>query len=157
MIRAGLILMALLAPATGRQAIGIYHAWGAFREADPARCFAIAEPVRHGGGAFASIATWPARGIRSQLAIRLSQPVRDGVAPTLSIDERRFTLAARGQGAWAPDRRTDAAIVMAMRSGRSMSVSGVSFTGRPFADTYALPGAASAIDAAALACLSRQP
>lgn len=155
MIRAGLILLALLAPVTGRQAIGIYHAWGAFREANPTRCFAIAEPVRHGGGAFASVATWPTRGIRSQIAIRLSQPVRDGLAPTLSIDERRFTLTARDQGAWAPDPRTDAAIVAAMRSGRSMSVSGVSVASRPFADAYALPGAASAIDAAALACLAR--
>lgn len=155
MIRAGLILLALLAPAAGREAIGVYHGWGAFREADPARCFAIAEPLRHGAGAFASIATWPKRGIRNQLAIRLSRPIRAGIAPTLSIDERRFTLIARGRQAWAPDARTDAAIVAAMRSARAMSVSAVSSTGRPFADTYALPGAASAIDAAALACLAR--
>jgi hypothetical protein len=155
MSRVAALLLALAGAATGRQAIGIYHTWGAFREANPTRCFALAEPVRRGGGAFASIATWPARGIRSQLAIRLSHAERDGVAPTLSIDERRFTLTSRGQGAWAPDRRTDAAIVRAMRSGRSMSVSGVSAAGRPFADTYALPGAASAIDAAALACLTR--
>ena len=155
MIRAGLLLLALMAPAAGREAIGVYHGWGAFREASPTRCFAIAEPLRHGGGAFASVATWPGRGVRNQLAIRLSRPVRAGIAPTLSIDERRFTLIARGQEAWAPDPRTDAAIVAAMRSARSMSVSGVSVTGRPFADTYALPGAASAIDAAALACLPR--
>jgi hypothetical protein len=155
MIRAGLILLALLAPANGREAIGVWHGWGAFREGDPARCFAIATPVRRGGGAFASVATWPGRGIRNQIALRLSRPVRDGLAPTLSIDERRFTLTARGSGAWAPDARTDSAIVAAMRSARSMSVSGVSATGRPFADTYALPGAASAIDAAALACLGR--
>ena len=155
MIRAGLILLTLFAPATGREAIGVWHAWGAFREAEPTRCFAIAEPVRHGTGAFASVATWPQHGIRNQVAIRLSRPVRDGLAPTLSIDDRRFVLTARRQEAWAPDPRTDAAIVMAMRSGRAMSVSGVSTAGRPFADTYALPGAASAIDAAALGCLSR--
>jgi hypothetical protein len=154
-IRAGLILLALMAPAGGREAIGVYHGWGAFREADPPRCFAIAEPLRRGAGAFAGVATWPGRGIRNQLAIRLSRPVRAGIAPTLSIDERRFSLVARGQDAWAPDARTDAAIVAAMRSARSMSVSGVSAAGRPFADTYALPGAASAIDAAALACLGR--
>jgi hypothetical protein len=155
MIRTGLILLALVTAGGAREPIGVFHGWGAFREADPQRCFAVAQPVRHGGGAFASIATWPARGIRNQLAIRLSRPVRETIAPTLSIDERRFTLTARGQEAWAPDPRTDAAIVAAMRSGRSMSISGVSTTGRPFADTYALPGAASAIDAAALACLPR--
>jgi len=155
MIRAGLILLALLAPASGREAIGVWHGWGAFRESDPARCFAVAMPVRHGTGAFASVATWPARGIRNQITLRLSRPVRDGLAPTLSIDERRFTLTARGSEAWASDARTDAAIVAAMRSARSMSVSGVGASGLPFADTYALPGAASAIDAAALACLDR--
>jgi len=155
MIRAGLLLLALAATGGVREPIGVFHGWGAFRASESQSCFAIAEPVRHGGGAFASIATWPARGIRDQLAIRLSRPARPGVAPTLSIDDRRFTLTAHGQQAWAPDARTDAAIVAAMRSGRSMSVSGVSTTGRPFADTYALPGAASAIDAAALACLPR--
>jgi len=155
MIRAAALLLALAAPANGREAVGVWQAWGAFREADPPRCFAVAEPVRHGTGAFASVATWPRRGVRNQLALRLSRPVRDGIAPTLSIDERRFSLTAHGQEAWASDARTDAAIVAAMRSARSMSVSGVGASGLPFADTYALPGAASAIDAAALACLDR--
>jgi len=155
LIRTLLLMAAILTPATGRQALGVFHSWGTFREADPARCFAMAEPVRHGTGAFASIATWPARGIRDQFFARLSRPPRDGVPPMLSIDDRRFTLTARGNQAWAPDARTDAAIVAAMRSARAMSISGITASGRPFADTYALPGAASAIDAAALACLSR--
>jgi hypothetical protein len=155
MIRVALVLLALASPASSREAIGVWHAWGAFREAAPPRCFAVAEPLRHGTGAFASVTTWPGRGIRNQLALRLSRPVRGGLAPTLSIDDRRFSLTARGAEAWAPDARTDAAIVAAMRSARSMSVSAVSAAGRPFADTYALPGAASAIDAAALACLGR--
>src|SRR3546814_14340499 len=75
---------------------------------------------------------------------------------TLSIDDRRCNLMARGDRAWAPDRETDAAIVGAMRSGRSMSIEGVSGAGRAFADVYALPGAASAIDAAALECLGNR-
>jgi hypothetical protein len=154
MIRVALTFL-LLGTAPGREAIGVYHAWGAFREGDPPRCLALAEPVRHGTGAFASVVTWPAHGIRTQVALHLSRAVRDGVAPTVSIDERHFALTADGQNAWAPDVRTDRAIVAAMRSARSMSVSAVSATGRPFADTYQLPGAASAIDAAALACLPR--
>src|SRR3546814_6889217 len=74
----------------------------------------------------------------------------------ICIDDRRFNLMARGDRAWAPDRETDAAIVGAMRSGRSMSIEGVSGAGRAFADVYALPGAASAIDAAALECLGNR-
>jgi hypothetical protein len=36
-----------------------------------------------------------------------------------------------------------------------MSVEAVGARGRPFADVYALPGAATAIDAAALGCAAR--
>lgn len=154
-MRLGVIALALVVGANSRTAIGVWNNWGAFNETGPKRCFAIAEPLRHGNGAFVSVLTMPGRGIRSQIAFRLSRPVSDGTVPTLSVDERRFTLIARAQEAWAPDARTDAAIVAAMRSARAMSISAVSTTGRPFADTYALPGAATAIDAAALACLAQ--
>ena len=150
-----ILALAMVASAGERQPIGIFHAWGAFREGNPTRCLVLAEPVRHGTGAFASITTSPALGLRNRITLHLSHPMRDGLAPTLSIDDRRFTLVARGADAWAPDARTDRAIIAAMRSARSMSVSGVSITGRPFADSYALAGVATAIDAAALGCLPR--
>ena len=74
---------------------------------------------------------------------------------TLSIGERRFILAAGTRDAWATDAPSERAIVDAMRSGRSMSVEGVGAGGAPFADVYALAGAATAIDAATLACVTR--
>jgi hypothetical protein len=152
-------LSAVPAMAAERTAIAIFRDWGAFREGSsgsPTRCFAIAEPpvgtTAAGHGAFASVADWPDRRIRSQISIRLSRPA-DGQAPVrLSIGIASFRLVARGRDAWAPDRRTDALIVSAMRSGSSMSISGVGAGGIPFADAYRLRGAASTIDAAALAC-----
>ena len=157
---AGLAMAALVgAPtlAADRTAIGVFRDWGAFREGAataPARCFAIAEPPRGtaaaGRGAFASVASWPARRIRAQLAIRLSHTPRSDV--TLTIGGASFVLGVRGQQAWAHDRHADAAIVATMRSGSSMSISGVTAGGMPFADAYRLRGAASAIDAASLAC-----
>lgn len=147
---AALALMLAAAP----QAIGIYEGWGAFR--DDARCYAIAKPVSGSAaarkGAYASVGTWPKRAVRNQFGARLSRVPGPSARLTLSIDERRFELVVRGERAWAPDPATDAAIVGAMRSGRSMSIEGVSGNGRPFADVYVLAGAASAIDAAALAC-----
>ena len=74
---------------------------------------------------------------------------------TLSIGERRFALVATGLDAWAADAPSDRALVAAMRAGRSMSVEAVGAGGRPFADVYALAGAATAIDAAARACARR--
>lgn len=153
--RAALLLtLALLAtPVAARQTIGVYKGWGAFR--DPDRCYAIARPVLANGrpGGFATVATWPAKRLRASFHLRLSAP-RDRAAPvTLAIGERRFPLVGTDRDVWAPDGATDHALVMAMRSGRSMSVSAVNSRRRPFADTYALAGAAAAIDAATLACV----
>ncbi|KQN23999.1 hypothetical protein ASF00_17475 [Sphingomonas sp. Leaf34] len=154
MKRAILLLAAVATPAAARDTIGIYQGWGAFRDATPDRCYAIAKPVMAHGrvGGFASVATWPKRGLRASLHIRLSRERDRSAGVTLSIGERRFTLAAGGFDAWASDSPSDRAIVAAIRSGRSMSVEAVGVGGRPFADVYALPGAATAIDAAALAC-----
>lgn len=147
-------LLLLAAPA-GRETIGVYHGWGAFRDAAPPRCFAVARPIAAGGRStgFASVATWPGRALRASLYVRLSRK-RDRSAPvTLTIGERRFVLVAGTLDAWAADLPSDRAIVAALRSGRSMSVEAVGLGGRPFADVYALAGAATAIDAATLACV----
>jgi len=152
-----MIALALLLLVQPRDALGTYGGWGAFRDPSPLRCFAIAEPVERNrrGQPFASIANWPGQGVRNQLHIRLSRSRAANARVTLAIGERRFELRAGDADAWAPDARTDAAVVAAMREGRSMSVESIAANGAPFADTYALKGAATAIDAAALGCAGR--
>lgn len=140
----------IASPATARDALGVYDGWGAFRDARPPRCFAIAEPQRRGKQAwkpFASVAHWPTRRVRGQIHFRLSREKPAEARATLSIDGRRFPLVGDRVDVWAPDPRTDAAIVAAMRSGRWMNILTPGFT-----DSYALKGAATAIDAAALGC-----
>jgi hypothetical protein len=159
-MRRALVLLALIAaPAAARESLGVFESWGAFTDPSPPRCYAIAQPVRSGGGSrwrpFASIATWPGQGARNQLHIRLSRERDPRARVTLSVGERRFELIAGNADAWAPDARTDAAVVAAIRSGRSMSVETLGRGGQPFADIYALRGAATAIDAAALRCVRR--
>ena len=153
MKRLALAFVLVAAPALARDQIGVWGSWGAFSDASPRRCYAIAQPVDPDDRAgFASIANWPGQNIRGQLHVRLSKPRAGNARVTLSIDDRRFDLVAGVADAWAPDARTDAAIVVAMRSGRSMSVEALARDGSAFADTYKLSGAATAIDAAALAC-----
>ena len=156
-MRTPLLLLALLAvPAAAHDALGIFGSWGAFTDASPARCYAIAQPARTAGVGrpFASIATWPGQGARNQLHIRLSRERDVRARVTLSVGERRFELVAGSADAWAPDSRTDAAIVAAIRAGRSMSIETLARAGQPFVDVYALRGAATAIDAASLACIN---
>jgi hypothetical protein len=150
-----LFFAAIAGPASARTPLGQFDGWGAFRDERPARCFAIAEPARGGGGRwrpFATVSTWPGAGVRGQVHVRLGRPLRAGAPVTLVVDERRFALVASGADAWAPDRRADAAIIAAIRSARTMSVASVAATGGGFVETYALKGAATAIDAAALGC-----
>ncbi|MBS0284523.1 MAG: hypothetical protein JSS15_08895 [Proteobacteria bacterium] len=157
MIAAALLLLATAAE--GRATLGVWQSWGAFRDAAPARCFAMAAPMRAGAAArwrpFASVVSRFGRDRRGALFVRLSAAVRPGAPVTLAIGDRRFTLSARDSAAWSPDAATDHAVIAAMRGARSMSISTVASGGRPFADTYALSGAATAIDAAALGCAGR--
>ena len=149
-----LALVASTAMAT-RTSLGTFDSWGAFRDDNPVRCFAIAQPMRGDGGKwkpFASVATWPQARVRGQVHIRLGREKLASAPVTLTIGDRRFQMVAGGADIWAPDPRIDAAIVAAMRSAPSLSVSTRAATGAGFAETYALKGAATAMDAAALGC-----
>ncbi|MFZ2995655.1 MAG: invasion associated locus B family protein [Sphingobium sp.] len=148
-----------IAPASARDSLGIFEGWGAFRDSPASqngpRCYAIARAVMRADrktGAFAAVGTWPGKGVRGQLHLRLSRARSLRAPVTLGVGERRFTLVAGQQDAWGQDTRADAAIVAAMRSSASMSVQTIDTQGRAFADSYALRGAATAMDAAALGC-----
>jgi hypothetical protein len=148
-------LLLLAGPTHARTALGGVDGWAAFRDERPRRCFAIAEPERRSGGKwrpFASVATWPAARARGQLHIRLGREKLSAAPVTLTIGARRFPLVASRADAWAADARADAAIVAAMRSTSRMSVTTRAANGARFVETYALKGAATAMDAATLGC-----
>lgn len=149
----------MLAAAAGAapRPVAVFRDWAAFRDTGaPPRCYAIARPppgtAADGTRAAAMVASFPDRRIRAQVSVRLSRGHRGGSAITLTIGDSGFALVPQNGVAVARDRRQDAEIVAAMRSGSSMSVSTVAPGGRPYADVYRLRGAASAIDAAMLAC-----
>lgn len=153
-----LLFMILAVPAAAqRQPLGIFGTWGAFR--GPDRCYAIAEPLakpRPGDGrGFASVGYWPGRAAGGQAYFRLSRAKREGSAVLLRIDDRTFQLRGRGADAWAADPAADAELVSAMRTGIEMSVETRSASGGLVRDSYRLRGAATAIDAAAIACARR--
>jgi hypothetical protein len=158
MTRLALAICALVlaAPLAARDSLGVFDGWAAFRDASPKRCYAIARPKGNGpAGASASIATWPDRKVRGQVHFVLSRAVADNAPVRLRIAGRDFALIAKGRNAWAADARMDAAIIAALRSALAMTVSASSDQGRRFTDRYALAGAATAIDAAAIGCAPR--
>lgn len=155
-----LLLAALPAPgaqAQARDSLGVYEEWGAFRDSEIPRCYAISAASNLTGGrsAFVSVGTWPRRDVRGQVHFRLSRAVAPSTAITLRIGRQSFRLAGGGSDAWAQDARMDAAIVAAMRAAGAMSLSARDAGGRGFTDRYLLAGAATAMDAATVGCSGR--
>lgn len=144
-------LLALAAPLAARESLGVYESWAAFKDASPARCYAVAKPVaKTPAPAYATVSLWPDKGVRGAVHLVLSREVPAKGRVRLTVGDKRFDLVAKGRNAWAADARADAAIVAAMRSSARMSVSGAGFM-----DRYTLSGAATAIDAASVGCAKR--
>jgi hypothetical protein len=72
---------------------------------------------------YADVGIWPKKGLRGVVHFRLSHRLGGG-AVVLSLAGQHLHLAAGASDAWAADPRMDAAIVAAMRSAESMTVSG---------------------------------
>ncbi|ANU07686.1 invasion associated locus B family protein [Paraurantiacibacter namhicola] len=150
----GLIGLAIAAPLSAKDSLGVFGNWGAFRDPQVPRCYAIAAAQDAGGDyrAFASVGTWPKRSVRGQVHFRLSRAVAADADIMLRLGSASFSLTGGGGDAWAQDRQMDAAIVAAMRSAGSMTVSGRDRQGRRFTDRYSLQGVATAMDAATVGC-----
>jgi len=162
MTKAAILLIFGLGAGSGAlaqpQSLGIFGSWGAF--AGEGRCYAIAQPADPAPAAgeqpFASVGHWPARHSGGQLHVRLGREKRPGSAVLLRIDGRNFQLLGGGRDAWAADGRADQEIQAAMRTGIDMVVETRSSEGQLVRDHYPLRGAATAMDAAAIACVRRR-
>ena len=152
-------LAALATPLAAKESLGIFSGWGAFRDPSVPRCYAIseAEPSERQRDfqPYATIGNWPARRIKGQVHFRLSREMRGSARVTLRVGRRSFVLAGGKADAWARDRTMDAAIAAAIRSADSMTIYATDNRGRRFSNTYRLAGAATAMDAATIACARR--
>lgn len=154
-------LIVIAAPLAAKERLGAYQSWAAFKDAEVPRCYAIGgSDERSGtsssqGGGYISIGFWPKRGLTHQLYVHLSRTRSSNAGITLSVGGRRFQLVVDGNGGRAKDRAMDLAIIAAIRSAQSLSVQSSGVNGGTITDAYALRGAASAIDAAALGCAVR--
>lgn len=154
-----MIALLLSAPLAARDSLGVFGNWGAFRDPEVPRCYAIAAADdsrnRQDFEPYASVGTWPERQVRGQVHFRLSRELSATPRVRLAIGGQRFDLTGGGNDAWAADVGDDAAILAAMRGGSTMSVSATDNRGNRFTDRYTLAGAATALDAASIGCARR--
>jgi len=155
----GAALMAIVAtPLAAKESLGVFGSWGAFRDDDELRCYAISASSQASGrrefAPFASVGTWPQRQVRGQVHFRTSRRMASNTAVTLRIGAREFALIGSGGNAWARNAGDDAAILSAMRAGSTMVLSAADVRGTRFSNSYDLEGAATALDAASIGCAS---
>ena len=129
------ILLLTASPAAARDALGMFSGWAAFRDPQTPRCYAIAMAAasakRREFQPYADVAWWPRAGVRGQVHFRLSRKLQPGSAIMLSIGGTRLALTGGGADAWASDKRGDAAVIAAIRSAGTMTISARDAGGGP--------------------------
>ncbi len=153
---APLAMLVAASPLAARDSLGVFGQWGAFRDPEVPRCYAIALASGDNAAAYGTVSHWPGQQVRGQVHFRLSRALASGSNARLVIGSERFDLAGSGTNAFAADRLADARIVAAMRAAGAMQVTGRDRQGRVFTDRYNLDGAATAIDAATVGCARRR-
>ena len=150
------LLGTAIAPLHAKDSLGVFGDWGAFRDAQTPRCYAIAKAapsrLQRDHEPFASVGTWPTRKVRGQVHFRLSRNLAKDRPIRLRISDKQFVLKGDRSNAWAQSASSDAAIIAAIRAAGSMTISAVDARGRRFSNTYDLGGAATAMDAATVGC-----
>jgi Invasion associated locus B (IalB) protein len=95
---------------------------------------------------------WPGKKVKAQPSTVIGYTFKEGSDVKLSIDARDFILYPVDNMAWTDKVETERAILSAMKSGKSMSVSGTSAKGTITKDSYSLAGISAAMDTIDGAC-----
>ena len=92
-------------PAMARDSLGMFGAWGAFRDPQVPRCYALAKAVpstlQRDYPPYADVAWWPRQGVRGQVHFRLSRKLAANAPmlrawPAISSGGARLTATRAG-------------------------------------------------------------
>ena len=101
---------------------------------------------------FSIVTHRPSESRRDEVSFIAGYAFKKDSSVEVSIGDEAFKLFTQGDGAWAPDKEADAALVAAMIKGRGMVVKGISSRGTKTMDTYSLSGFTKAYKAINKAC-----
>jgi hypothetical protein len=160
-----LALVALPAVAAEQPTLlGSSRDWTAYQASTPDGrvCYAMSKPVSimpkkaARDPIFVLVSVWPGRHVRDELQIVPGYQYKEGEPVWAEVGARRTEFFTRNDGksgsAWVKDVADENALVLAMRGGRTLTVTGVSKRGTKTVDTYSLVGIGTALDRARAAC-----
>jgi hypothetical protein len=98
------------------------------------------------------ISHWPGKKVKAQPSTVIGYTFKPGSDVKLTIDTRDFILYPVDNMAWTDKVETERTILAAMKSGKTMSVSGTSAKGTITKDSYSLVGISAAMNTIDGAC-----
>jgi Invasion associated locus B (IalB) protein len=163
LVAAGLGLAApqVLAQAPGNPtSLGSSGDWEAFTyEAEGSKvCYVYSQPKKSDpaaakrGPIYFMITHWPSKKVKAQPSTFIGYTFKEGSEVKLAVDAKSFNLYPVDNMAWTDKLETEKSILVAMKSGKSMTISGTSAKGTATKDTYSLSGISAAMDAIDGAC-----
>lgn len=152
--------LAFPAGAQGIQRVGVFEDWSAFQFTEDGKvaCYMASQPkkaegnYKKRGDVYAIVTHRPGEKRRDEVSIVAGYTYKKDSWVEVSIGDQKFRLFTQGDGAWAPDKGADKALVGAMIKGRTMVVKGTSSRGTLTTDTYSLSGFTRAYQAINEAC-----
>jgi invasion protein IalB len=120
-------------------------------------CFAIAspkssEPAAAGSGAHFYVSSWPKDGVRAEVSVKSSVPLKAGAPASIAIDQTFYKLFSKGDRAFVIDVTDELKLLEAMKKGSTVTVLAQSEQGVVSRDTYSLAGITQALQAVSAGC-----
>ncbi len=148
-----LSLSSLAQTADNPTSLGASGDWEAFAyESEGSKvCYVYSQPKKSEpaaakrGSIYFMITHWPSKKVKAQPSTIIGYTFKEGSEVKLSVDTKAFNLYPVGDMAWIDKVETEKAILAAFKSGKSMTVSGVSAKGTTTKDTYSLSGISAAM------------
>ena len=153
----------LLAPSVrAAELIEISGAWQAFSDTDEQGrriCFAGSHPVKSEGKyskrgePFLLVTHWPADKVFGEVRFDAGYTLKEDTPVTVTSGATTLPLPRlSGESAWADSAKDDAALVAAIRNGKTLVVRGTSSRGTETTDTFSLSGSSAALKAIDRVC-----
>lgn len=144
---------ALAAQGSDPELLGEFGDWAAYtyKAADTKVCYISSRPkTSEPAGAkrdpaFFLVTHMPGRKVKGEISTIIGYPFKKDSTAKLSIDATDFELFTNADGAWADATATEKKIVSAMKSGKSLTVTGTSWRGTETVDSYSLNGVSAAL------------
>jgi Invasion associated locus B (IalB) protein len=160
---AGLALLALGAEARADDPVsmGTFDDWESFTYRDQGKpvCYVYSTPKKTESvkkvkrdPVYFLVTNYTGRKVKGQVSTIIGYPFKESSTVTVKVDDAAFELYTNGDAAWAAATDIEAAIVKAMKNGKSLSVTGTSWKGTATTDFYSLAGISKALDKIDTAC-----